>query len=264
RSIWETETFYSEDADYTFGRPIAILVNDQTASAAEILSGALKYNERAILVGDTTFGKGLVQGHISMPDGEGLRLTISRYYLEGRRFLNDFDSTLNEVGHGLVPNSVLTFVDYEPFIATLEHELYFHRFASLHASQLDSARGSAEAVDIWCNQFAGYCYSRGFVYRSELSEWAEALTYAAKEDSVSKTTMTTVNNITELAHRSDSLLFSRYKQHIFHRLTWLAVETLRSESQGFAEVEVPKGTAVQETAAILNNMIARKEKIPLP
>jgi carboxyl-terminal processing protease len=264
RSFWETETFHSQDADFSFGRHIAILVDDQTASAAEILAGALKYNGRAILVGDTTFGKGLVQGHISMLDGAGLRLTVSRYYLEGGRFLNDFDSTLNEIGHGLHPDTVLSFVEYHPFIAKLEHELYFHRFASLHASELDSVRLSSDSVDSSCNLFAGFCYSRGFTYQSELSQWAELLTEAAKVDSVMTATMSTVRQIGVLAHRADSILFSDYKQYIFHRLCWLAVETLRSESKGYAEVEVPDGAAIQETAYILRDWIAQNKKAPLP
>jgi carboxyl-terminal processing protease len=264
RSFWETEEFRSQDEDFSYGRPVAILVNDQTASAAEILAGALKYNDRAILVGDSTYGKGLVQGHLSMPNGEGLRLTISRYYLQGRRFLNDFDFTLNEIGHGLIPDTVLSFDDYEPFVAQLEHQLFFHRFASLHAAQLDSARGSSDSVDSWCNQFALYCYTQGFTYQSELSEWAEVLVFAADEDSVAASTKLEVNRIADLARRSDSLLFSAYKQYIFHRLSWLAVEVLRHESNGFAEVEVPSGEAVRETAGILRDWISQRFKAPTP
>ncbi|MBI2516830.1 MAG: S41 family peptidase [Opitutae bacterium] len=60
--------------------PIAILVNGGTASAAEIVSGAMKDTKRAVIVGERTFGKGSVQSVIDLQNGEGLRLTTARYY----------------------------------------------------------------------------------------------------------------------------------------------------------------------------------------
>ncbi len=62
------------------GYPIAVLVNGGTASAAEIVAGALRDTGRAVVVGERTFGKGSVQSIIETRAGEGLRLTTSRYY----------------------------------------------------------------------------------------------------------------------------------------------------------------------------------------
>jgi carboxyl-terminal processing protease len=60
--------------------PIALLVNGGTASAAEIVSGAMKDTKRAVIVGERTFGKGSVQSVIELQNGEGMRLTTARYY----------------------------------------------------------------------------------------------------------------------------------------------------------------------------------------
>jgi carboxyl-terminal processing protease len=60
--------------------PVAILVNGSTASAAEIVSGAMKDTRRAVIVGEKTFGKGSVQSVLDLRNGEGLRLTTARYY----------------------------------------------------------------------------------------------------------------------------------------------------------------------------------------
>lgn len=60
--------------------PIAILVNGGTASAAEIVAGAMRDTKRAVIVGEKTFGKGSVQSVIELDNGEGLRLTTARYY----------------------------------------------------------------------------------------------------------------------------------------------------------------------------------------
>ncbi|MEM9081974.1 MAG: S41 family peptidase [Planctomycetota bacterium] len=75
--------------------PMAVLVNGDSASASEIVAGALSDNNRAVIIGERTFGKGLVQGIFPLPSGEGqLKLTQGRYYLpSGRLLQREDDST---------------------------------------------------------------------------------------------------------------------------------------------------------------------------
>ncbi|MGP8271450.1 MAG: S41 family peptidase [Terracidiphilus sp.] len=67
--------------------PIVVLVNHNTASAAEIVSGALQDHDRALIVGETTFGKGLVQTVYNTPDNTGLALTTYHYYTPSGRLI---------------------------------------------------------------------------------------------------------------------------------------------------------------------------------
>jgi len=60
--------------------PIVVLVNKGSASASEILAAALRENNRAVLIGETTFGKGSVQTILPLSDGSAMRLTTSKYY----------------------------------------------------------------------------------------------------------------------------------------------------------------------------------------
>ena len=65
--------------------PVVVLVNEFTASAAEIIAGALQDNDRAVVVGTATFGKGLVQTLWPFGDGKGLKLTTGRWYTPSGR-----------------------------------------------------------------------------------------------------------------------------------------------------------------------------------
>jgi carboxyl-terminal processing protease len=76
----DREEFRSESDGLPIVLPIAVLINAGSASAAEIVTGALKDTGRAIVVGERTFGKGSVQSVFKLEHGEGLRLTTARYY----------------------------------------------------------------------------------------------------------------------------------------------------------------------------------------
>lgn len=75
-----TQRFSASRGDIVAGLPLAVLVNGGSASAAEILAGALQDHHRAILVGSRTFGKGTVQTVIPMGRGTALKLTTARYF----------------------------------------------------------------------------------------------------------------------------------------------------------------------------------------
>src|SRR5438477_9418550 len=75
--------------------PMAVLANEGSASGAEIVCGALKDLHRAVIVGETTFGKGSVQNVMQLPDGSALRFTTAKYYTPGKQQIH---------GNGVAPN----------------------------------------------------------------------------------------------------------------------------------------------------------------
>ncbi|MER3445493.1 MAG: hypothetical protein C4291_01050 [Candidatus Dadabacteria bacterium] len=85
--------YHAVPEDYEFGGKIVILADSGSASASEIVAGALKNNERAVLVGERTFGKGSVQQIFDLNDGSALKLTIAHYLTPGDISIQDIGIT---------------------------------------------------------------------------------------------------------------------------------------------------------------------------
>ena len=81
----ENSEFTARASNTLTGKPLVVLINEGSASASEIVSGALQDHKRAVLVGQKTFGKGSVQVILPISDTEAIKLTVARYYLPSGR-----------------------------------------------------------------------------------------------------------------------------------------------------------------------------------
>lgn len=90
----DRENYYSETDGEPLKLPVAVLINGETASAAEIVAGALKDSGRAVIVGERSYGKGSVQTIFKLRNGEGLRLTTAHYFTPSGVLIN---------GRGITP-----------------------------------------------------------------------------------------------------------------------------------------------------------------
>jgi len=103
----QNNTFTAHNNNQDITTPLVVLVNEGSASASEIVAGAIQDHQRGIIVGSRTFGKGSVQTIIPLPDGAGLRMTTARYYTPD-------DKSIQAVG--IIPDVEV------PFIACVEPE----------------------------------------------------------------------------------------------------------------------------------------------
>ena len=85
----ENRKWFASSGDLINGKTLVVLINNGSASASEIVAGALKDHKRAVLVGESTYGKGSVQSIIPLKNEGAIRLTISKYYLPSGKSISE-------------------------------------------------------------------------------------------------------------------------------------------------------------------------------
>jgi len=89
RKISENRKWFAKQGDLTNGKTLVVLINYGSASASEIVAGALKDHKRAIILGETSYGKGSVQSIIPLKNDGAIRLTVAKYYLPSGKSISE-------------------------------------------------------------------------------------------------------------------------------------------------------------------------------
>jgi len=130
RARGSTKEFFDEARQVWPDLPIVVLVNDGTASAAEIIAGALQDHDRAVVVGAPTFGKGLVQTLFPLGEGVALKLTTARWFTpSGRtiqRIAKDEEDQATQAAMAVLADTVLNAPDKESTDSALKERPIFH------------------------------------------------------------------------------------------------------------------------------------------
>lgn len=209
--------------------PIVVIVNSRSASASEILAGALQDNDRAVIVGDTTLGKGLVQTVISLPYNAALKLTTARYYTPSGRSIQHMRQWCPQciVHHGLDSERVRTFTTVR-YRRPLRSGIGIVPDTVLKNVEIDSIPAAIGRPMVW--KFATHVASRYQAFPETLSRSAliaEFLDYMGNEHSDTTNLLTKLHKLVIQASRDGWT--ARAIQQIER-----TIQTLRSEQQHLA------------------------------
>jgi len=192
RAVAQKEEKVPADAEpYDF--PLATLINGKSASASEIVAGALQDHDRAVIVGEPSFGKGLVQSVFPLADSTGLALTTALYYTpSGRSIQKPFDAAQFELGAtaahpnaksdfrtdkgrlvrgggGIMPDEVVYPADVSRFKAVMEASGAFTSFATEYV-QKHKVTERFEVTPSLLDDFRVYLADRRI--EPSLAEWS--------------------------------------------------------------------------------------------
>jgi carboxyl-terminal processing protease len=189
--------------------PMVVLVNESSASASEILAGALQDLDRAVIVGQRTFGKGLVQNVVPLVYNTQMKVTVAKYYIPSGRCIQEIDYSHKSENGGKIPDSLIsTFktragrivhdgggiepdialkpIEFSAVSANLYTGNYVFRFANQYAREHKSIESpQAFAIDDHTyQQFVDFVKNEKFTYTTEseriilkLKEIAESESY---------------------------------------------------------------------------------------
>lgn len=179
--------------------PLVVLVDKHSASASEIVSGALQDLGRAKLIGQRTFGKGLVQNVRSVAYGGHIKVTTSKYYLPSGRCIQAIDYSERQKGHalkrdtagGILPDIVLSDSGKVDITYSLYVDHYFFDYATRFHRLHDSIAAPEvfELSDEDIEDFCRYLDERKFRYETETSKYLQDMIKMAKEEDIDSVTL---------------------------------------------------------------------------
>lgn len=179
--------------------PLVVLVNEFSASASEIVAGAIQDLDRGIIIGENSYGKGLVQVIKPLPFNTSLKMTTSRYYTPSGRSIQaidygNHDGTSSQIpdslrrtfytahgrpvldGHGIEPDIRVSAGDESEFEQALDRRAAFFFYANHFAAENETIPVDFTVSDAVLNDFRNWLEDQDFTYRTDAEHLVEQLT----------------------------------------------------------------------------------------
>jgi carboxyl-terminal processing protease len=267
--------------------PIAVLTSGGSASAAEIVAGALQDYDRAVLIGEKTFGKGLVQTTRPLSYNAQLKVTTAKYYIPSGRCIQALDyahrkedGTVEKFadslkvefktkagrkvydGGGLDPDVKIENKLLGPVAEALLNAGLIFEYASKYCAENQAQQnlGSFKLSDKEYQNFVSWIKEQKFQYITALEKSTKELMEAARKEAFYSQLENELNNLKNKVEESKANDFFRFKNEI----TELLEEQIAFHyelSEGLVEVSVARDPEIQEAKKVLNDSTAYKKML---
>lgn len=220
--------YYTRNTPRYKDLPIVVLVDKNSASASEIVSGALQDLGRAKLIGQRTFGKGLVQNVRPVAYGGHIKVTTSKYYLPSGRCIQAIDYSERQKGHelkrdtagGILPDIVLDDSAKVDICYSLYINNYFFDYATRFHRLNDSIAAPKEfkVTDEIIADFCNYLDERQFKYETETSKYFAEMLKVAKHEDLDSATIVQLEALEPVLTPDFREAIKRHKDEVQHLL----------------------------------------------
>ena len=286
---WD-KTYKSINNPVDVSIPIAVLVNRGSASASEIVSGSLQDLDRAVIIGQRSFGKGLVQTSRPLTYNTQLKITTSKYYIPSGRCIQakDYshrnedgsvgsvpDSLIKEFktskgrkvydGGGVNPDITLTPLEYAPISRALATNNLIFEFATNYRSKNESinpARNFMVDENLF-NEFAAYTSKKDFKYETESEEILAELKKTAEKENYFSAIEAEYNKLKESMMHDKSADIEKSKAQLSELLadeisSRYYFQKGRIESSFNRDLEIKKAVEVLKNKELYNDILTGK------
>ncbi|MBN2235911.1 MAG: S41 family peptidase [Bacteroidales bacterium] len=245
--------------------PIVFLVDDQTASASEIMAGAAQDFDRAILMGQNTYGKGLVQNVVPLNYDTQLKITIAQYILpSGRRIMKEVKAkqvknftTLNGrpvvEGNGLTPDVLLPEKQTNSELLFQQENLFIFEFVNQYVAAHPNLLNAKEIeiTDEILKEYQKYLSEKQYVYVGLIREKLDELLRLAQENKSDASLIALLKQADELAGKST---FDTQTKEQLKSMLRLEILTHKSYREGAEKACLNTDEAVQKAVAVLSDL----------
>jgi carboxyl-terminal processing protease len=286
RSEVKREFRATRDPVFTDG-PLVILVNEGTASASEIVSGAIQDWDRGVIIGNTTFGKGLVQQIFGMPNETFLKLTIAKYYVPSGRCIQkpeiakrrqpptaDYHGTEEEPdslvevekevfftnggrkvygGGGIVPDIEIDRPDLKPIELNLERQSMFFSFAVWYLAKHPDTPRDFEINGQTLEEFRSFLKEKDFSYKSTIELDLEPLKEQIEKQEESEMFAGAVEDLERLIEEEKGDDFDESIDYIKRSLKRDILNNLYGQKAYYEEVLLKTDPYIQKAYQILTD-----------
>jgi carboxyl-terminal processing protease len=263
--------------------PLVVLVDGGTASASEIVSGAIQDWDRGVIIGNTTFGKGLVQQVFGMPNDTYLKLTIAKYYIPSGRCIQKPElakrSALRKLqtegpdsivaaqkevfytkggrkvygGGGIVPDIEIDYPTLKPIEYNLERQSMFFNFAVSYLAKHPDIPKEFEINDLILDEFRSFLKEKNFTYKTSLELDLDSLKGDLERQKKLDIYTSSLTEMERLAEKDKENDFAASTDYIKQSLKRDILNNLYGEKAFYEQILLKSDPFIQKAFQILTN-----------